>query len=279
MEKIFSYRLTALRRISPFALFIVVVLAASLPQHSALSATAVTHPDKANPLLAPCTMYDDYYEDLPFESDNFDKWPEKYHETVQKIIEEHFTFMQRTVDCSAGSLEALLPAQSELKGLSKKLPTWQENRGKVPPIRQTDIGPVLLEFLNVYECAMQERFYFLTVDAWDTVKKKKEEENEDSIFDISGDSSSESDISYSEVLGEMWKETMAIEHELKIARDLLNRVLAIVEGPTRLLALDAEMQCIEGASMDLRNAAALAAEASTCLPRIWNAKDPLRDIQ
>lgn len=250
----------------------VILIAASLPQYGAMSAPIVSHPEKENPLLSPCTIYSDLLTEIPFESDNFEDWPDEYKKKVQEVIEEHFSFLEDAPNCGASDPALLLGPQPKLQQLANSLPTWMSARGHVPPLKQTDIGLVLLEFLNVYECAIQERYYFLTRDAWETVYNKSGESNSMAF------SSSSKGATYPLIIEEMFKEMPVLESELLSARDLLNRILTTVSGMNRLVALHKELRCIEGASMDIRNAAALAAETASCLPRIWNAKDPLRDL-
>ena len=260
-------------------IFLILLFASALPQSGSMAAATVPHPEKGNPLLAPCTIYSDLLKTIPFESDNFEDWPEEYRNKVQSIVEENFSFLKSSPNCSASSPEDLLAPQSSLQSLASQLPTWQSARGKAPQLKQTDIGLVLLEFLNVYECAIQERFYFLTRDAWNTTYENSVSSAGNLGGIIAGGSSSSKGTSYSLVLEETFKELPVLESELLSARDILNRTLSIISGMNRYLALDRELRCIEGASLDLRNATALAAEAATCLPRIWNAKDPLRDIE
>lgn len=269
----FPFRLSPLQwRFPPAAIFAVLLCLSSLPQYGSMAAPTVPHPEKGNPLLAPCTIYSQLLQQLPFKSDNFERWPEEYKQTVQGIVEEHFSFLQSAPQCTSASL---LQPQGQLQSLASRLPTWNGSRGKTPQLKQTDIGLVLLEFLNVYECAIQERFYFLTRDAWETVYNKENESSSPSVF---GASSSSKNATYGLVLEEMFNEMPVLEKELLSARDILNRTLAVIGGMNRLVALQKELQCIEGASLDIRNATALAAEAASCLPRVWNAKDPLRDL-
>lgn len=47
----------------------------------------------------------------------------------------------------------------------------------------------------------------------------------------------------------------------------------------RLRPLEAELECMQRMSIDIRNIAALSAETSACMPRTWYAKDALRDFK
>jgi hypothetical protein len=220
-------------------------------------------PDKDNPLLAPCSRFDARYENLPFKSKNFTDWPKEYNDKVQAIVEEHMNYTMNA-SCGAGDVNALLAPRSSLQELADKLPTWKGSNK--PPLRQSDIGLVLMEFLNMYECALKERFFFLS---YDSLELKKQQMSEAGKNDA---------ITYPEITREMENGLALIRRELAVSRKTLTRTLLVIGGMNRLLPLDLDLRCIAGASMDLRNAAALAAEASACLPRVWNAKDPLRDI-
>ncbi|MDD5074371.1 MAG: hypothetical protein PHO54_00690 [Candidatus Peribacteraceae bacterium] len=236
-------------------------LAQLLPTGSSSSSVAV---DKLNPLLSPCSRYDTRFENLPFKSKNFNDWPKEYHDKVQAVVEEHLKFSSQNVRCSSGDLDSFLQPQSKLQALAQSLPTWKGPNS--PSLKQTDVGVVLMEFLNVYECALKERFFFLPLDSLQFLKQQS-----------SGRSSSA--MPHSSLLPEMEQELSIIRRELALSRKTLTRTLAIIGGMNRLLPLDLELQCMAGISMDLRNASALAAEASACLPRVWNAKDSFRDLK
>lgn len=70
-----------------------------------------------------------------------------------------------------------------------------------------------------------------------------------------------------------------INEERVVARVTLHRVLTLIGNFGRLRPLEAELECTQRLSLDIRNISALTAETSSCLPRIWNAKDVLRDYK
>jgi len=220
--------------------------------------------DEENPLLAPCSRFDKRYENLLFKSNNFTDWPKEYHDKVQEVVEEHLKFPSKKVECSSGDFDSFLQPQPKLRQLANNLLTW--NGSNSPTLRQTDIGLVLMEYLNIYECVLKERYFFLSYDSQELMKQNMSE----------GENAA---ISYPQVIREMENELSLIRGELGLARKTLTRTLAVISGMNRIIPLDLELQCMAGASMDIRNATALAAEAGACLPRIWNAKDPFRDLK
>jgi len=218
--------------------------------------------EKENSILTPCSRFTEGYLQLSFTDGTFAKWPEYYHDTAAAIIEEHLQSFSRAPQCAAATGNEVLPAGPKLQKLAKNLPSWKN----APSVSQWEMGSVLLEFLRGYECALEERLYFLHPDALNELK---------SILEENGEST---DVDLSQLATEVSEEDMTIATELATARPTLNRSLAVLAGLSRLLPLHTELQCVERASIDIRNALALGAEAGSCLPRIWNAKDPLRDL-
>lgn len=218
--------------------------------------------EQKNPILTPCSRFTEGFSDLSFDSWNFDEWAQTYHQKVGEIVEEHLGSFSSPAKCDAATGGESLPAGPKLAELAQKLPSWRSR-----PASQTEVGSVLLEYLRAYECALEERIYFLHPDALEFLRSEME---------ASGSASSE--IYLSQIFSEASAEDDVILHERATARPTLERTLATVAGLVRLLPLNGELQCIERTSLDIRNALALSAEASACLPRIWNTKDPLRDL-
>ena len=234
------------------------ILASSSIQSDVDAARKVKTSENINPLLTPCSLFEKSYNDLGFASNNFDNWPTIYHEKVAEVVEEHLKDLSITAKCDAEKSEDFLKAGSKLEELANKLPTWKKSGAKV---KYTDAGMVLLEYLRSYECILKERQYFISIDSLEYMKSRLEE-----------------NITHPNVFAEQGRESSIIEKQLILSRKILNRTLTYLGGIDRFLPLDAELQCVQRASLDIRNAAALAAETSTCLPRIWNNRDPLRDI-
>ena len=215
-------------------------------------------PPEEHPILAPCTRFDDRYDALGFNSKDIDKWPDMYHDQVDRIIEEYL--QPRELQCDADDYETFLPPGPELFNLASALPTWED---AAVPLSEYDISRVLLEYLRVYECALMEFSEFITYDsALEEVSKPGYKEMFLPIL-----------------MEESIERSAIINEERAVARMALHRVLTILGNFGRLRPLEAELECTQRLSLDIRNISALTAETSSCLPRIWNAKDALRDYK
>lgn len=213
-----------------------------------------------HPILAPCGRFDRRYQHLLFADKKLEDWPEMYHTKVNAVIEEYLK--PAKIECDAESYDALSEPGDELLELAASLPTWNDQE---VPLSRLDTSRVLLEYLRIYECALMEFDEFLYYDT-------RQEE-----YDDRGDSGF---LKY--FLSDLMNSTMArsetIVRERAVARTALHRAITIMGAFDRLGPLDAELECMQRFSLDMRNIAALSAETSACLPRIWNAKDSLRDI-
>ncbi|MEI8229870.1 MAG: hypothetical protein WCG83_01910 [Candidatus Peregrinibacteria bacterium] len=220
-----------------------------------------------DPFLSPCSRNSDASKSLGFTVAAFFSWPTQYHDRVASIVEDHLQTIGKSAMCQAGNTEEFLSPGEKLAALARLLPTWKDGRS----LSRIDIAPVLQEYLRIYECALKERQYYLALDAqkWTADQQARA---------TLGDTSAEVQMTLGSLGLEMSKQNAVIERELLLARPLLNRTLTVIAGLDRLLPLDASLQCIERASLDIRNAAGLAAEAGSCFPRISNSKDPLRDL-
>ena len=159
------------------------------------------------------------------------------------------------------------PPGSTLSFVASNLPPWK-NPTDFARLSEDDFGAVILEYVNAYECVLRERGYSLAIDV-----TREEFQWSDIIF-----GAGLTPIILEKITKETADQQEKIDRELLTARAIANRVLEFVGGFNRLLTLDKELQCMQRASLDFRNAFAIAAETSSCLPRIWNAKDSLRDI-
>ena len=215
-------------------------------------------PPDEHPILAPCSRFENRYRTLLFEELYIAEWPEIYHDQVNRVIEEYLA--PREVECSAVDYENFLPPGPELLGLAEGLPTWNDPD---VPLSEYDIARVLLEYLRIYECSLMEFGEFLE---FDTTLEEKSKPDFVSIF-------------FPEVMVEAFERSAIIQEERSVARQTLHRVLTLIGNFGRLRPLEAELECTQRLSLDIRNIAALTAETSSCLPRIWNAKDSLRDFK
>jgi len=231
------------------------------PPPTGTSIALLAQREKENSILTPCSRFSEGYSRLPFTNGNFADWPKSYHDTAAAVIEEHMQSFTRAPQCAAETGNGVLPAGPELRKLAAQLPGWKD-----ASVSQWEMSSVLLEFLRAYECALEERLYFLHPDALNELESKLKAEGQ------------MTETTLTQLLEETTEEDRIIAQELTTARATLNRSLAVLAGMNRLLPLHTELQCIERASIDIRNALALGAEAAACLPRIWNARDPLRDL-
>ena len=271
------------------------------------------------PILASCSGKEeaDLYELLPEDlrigvngekSDTVDVWSECYHDIVGIIIEELMSEdhtnpelqvkaeeilnkclrtsdysagceideetlkKSKGIDCRSESAEGLLKPSLATARLACRLPPW-ENKSDLNGLSRGDTPAVLLEYLRTYECALTERRQFLSTKVRDDMRIHGSLKN--NILDLISFITSEESAFDKEYEDQRSK----IENELAISRPTLNRALRIVSGIGKMHTLEAEIECFQRASLDLRNSFALGAETASCLPRVWDAQDSLRDFK
>lgn len=234
-----------------------------------LSKTSHAAPDpwKPYPILESCTRADQQYASMFFNIYRIDDWAQAYHERVDGIIEEYLKPPEK-IDCLNPVILPLNPV-SALSSLASELPPWQ-NPAELANLDRNDYGIVLLEYLRLYECAMADHNLFLPMDV---IRERFEDDAGGGPLAtyING-------FVFESLLKEMKRRQRIIVEEVATARPTLERALLIVTGFTRLSPIDAELECLQRASLDLRNGLGLAADASVCLPKAWDVKDPLRDL-
>lgn len=216
------------------------------------------------PILAPCTRDDPAYKTIDFTKEPFKDWPKTYHATVNRIIEDHMK--QPTLQCDGDTYQELLEPGEPLKTLARSLAPWQKEED-IAKLKQSDMSLVLIEYLRVYECALLEYSAF---EAPLIVKEKTQEAGPGGILQA---------YTYAKLLVDLLERAAVILSELKTARPTLYYTLNLISSYDRLRPLQAEIECVQRASLDIRNMTALTAEASACLPRVWSTKDPLRDLK
>ena len=202
------------------------------------------------------------------------EWATRYHKNVERILEDflgktpndHLALRQWRTGPASCTQQAEDPASPVVGQIAATLEPWSTGGG---PFTQADTVPVLLEYLRVYECSLVERSMSLPVEIW------REETDRRGLLPGGLDANPFFFMTFWETWG---KQSQDIRRELAISRPTLQRVLEFMGTihMTRMFEQDAE--CIQRASLDIRNAIALSADAAACLPRIWNAKDPLRDL-
>lgn len=216
----------------------------------------VTTPNTGTDLqaLAACTGSGSMFDHI-----SFDDWPKTYHSTVANVIEAHMDSLKDAtklqLQCTAPDYASMVKPTQDLRDLAGQLPPWQDSQ-KLQSLSEADIGPVLLEYLRVYECALNERNNFKMI-------KIQQEKNGGNDFTNATEASREEGI---------------IDHELAIARPALDRTLQIVGGADRLRPLALDIECLKRTSLDIRNILGLVSQVSACLPRVRDARGSLRDL-
>lgn len=247
---------------------------------------AVANAAEKYPVLSACsqesykTLFDSDYaslvQSLPSEidvndiPDIVDFWSSLYHYNVDEMVTYHVggntsvPEYEQAVKCEEENEGASYPPGPIMTQVAMQLPPWKDATD-FAQLSESDIGAVLLEYLAGYECALWERrFYLSTKVIVDEFKLR--------------DFLTIPRLNTWNVLEEIADQRAKIDRELITARKAANRTLVYLSGYSRLGQLDRELQCLQRASLDLRNVLAVMAETSSCLPRIWSAKDPLRDI-
>lgn len=264
-------------RISAALMIAIFIAAVAAGTESALrgAVDTTTQGENDHPILAPCSRYEERYKDkAKFDGEYLKTWEETYHKTVDEVIEEHLK--TPTLACDASSYAVFMEAGPKLKEVAKSLPTWQDNAVR---LTRFDLGRVLLEYLRVYECALDE--YENGPSKYETAREVGREEDEGirtpdpepSIKDFF------LSIFWKDLLEEDDERLKIIKREKTVARETLTRTLGVISALDRLRPLEMELQCMQQISLDIRNIAALSAEASACFPRAWSTKDILRDIK
>lgn len=197
----------------------------------------------------------------PFEKQALEKWPDTYHGMVSRVIEAHTKKFENLstaeITCTAEDYPSMFKASGELQGLASTLEPWKKRS-----VSELELAPVLLEYLRVYECSLEEKRYFLT-----TEQQKS-----------SASSSAGTQLGHGNFLSDMTEDEILINRELASARPILERTLSIVGGLDRLKPLAMDIECVKRASIDLRNGLGLVAEAAACMPRAIDARGSLRDL-
>ncbi len=206
--------------------------------------------------LAPCSK-----EETPFASIPFADWPRTYHGTVSSIIEAHLRELGKTgtleLRCTEEDYGKLLKPTDELRGLATTLAPWKTSTGQ-SDLSEANLGPVLLEYLRDYECALSERDNFLSVIV------PREHSSTDSMERGAYNT-------------EKGKQEELIARERAVARPALERTLIIIGGLDRLRPLGVDVECLKRTSLDIRNSLGLVSQAVSCLARLRDTQGSLRD--
>lgn len=240
-------------------------LVGTLLSVSLLAGCGISEPDAGNSILKlpECSNTGNI-----FGSARAETMKSAYHGTVALVIDAHINDLAEInklpLQCTANDYRGLLEPSSALTSLAYLLPEWGDSR----EVSEADLGAVLLEYLRVYECSLQQRNEFLSVF----------------ILREQGESVTQPDgtevqtMPRADLTELQAEEAKLIAHELQTARPALERTLAFLGGIDRLRPLSAELECLKRASLDLRNAMGLLAESASCMPKMWDARGSLRDL-
>lgn len=260
-------------------------LMAMLCATSALAACtdSYTATDSADDALPPCTTAGTPFEKQEtFVWSDANKawgdlaWSDTYHAQVSAVIEEYRTTIgigaekdpdddvsEKILLCTGEDYREVVPAGAKLKALAATLLPWNVAKGGagVENLSAADAGAILLEYLREYECALRERDFYMR----QTVALAMTEKNKSTLMFGSAD-----------VQNEVVRRQERIREEVRVARPALERTLTLLSGTQRLHPLVADIECIERASLDLRNAFSLLTGAASCMGRSVDARSPLR---
>lgn len=206
------------------------------------------------PRLGTCTRKaTPIFRDIPYA-----EWKTAYHTTTQNILQA--LYESRWETSAQNCTEPAAPAG--LEQLARNLEPWK--KGEHAPFTAADTPPVLLEHLRVYECALIERAVFLPMHIRDEEYERRRGREANPLF-------------FPQLMSLTFEQLQDILKELRTARPTLEQALTLVAPLGSVNGLRRNLECIQRASLDIRNALALAAEATACLPRTWNPQDVLRD--
>ncbi len=188
-------------------------------------------------------------------------WKQSYHQNVSSVVNAVMSQTQRA-QCTLTQSENV---PTVMLALASQMPPWRDMR-RLQTLRTEDVGSVLLEYLRLYECTLQDRASKLPVFALMEIREKAKAEGKPM-----------ESVPVLKVNPEESRQLKIISNEMALARPSLHRTLLFLASTMRLGSLGSEMDCLERASADLRNTLGLAAETSACLPRIWDARGALRN--
>ncbi len=204
------------------------------------------------------------------------EWSYLYHSIVSAILDGHLEPETEQVTCDQNPH---LAASGPLAAIAMHLQPWAPGRpgedvtATVEPPTESDMPAVLTAYLRAYTCALQERerelFQSVTAEAFD---------GHDEAFEMDPHEGGDEDLSLTAILDEVGAELLLIKEELRTVGPALARTLQYVTNRDRFSMIGTNMVCLERASLEIRNIMGLNAAVSACLPRAWDARDPLRDI-
>jgi len=211
--------------------------------------------------LPPCSAQDTAYAKLPFDS-----WDEEYHDAVRTLVDERLAELRagtQVKSCEVASEEA--PLGARLVELLDKYECALKEHGRnvAQEINTEASGEKKCEEDGV--CARDESIDSCPADCADTETRRDYEKNWEEWRTYYGLSEEES------------RRTQIIEDELRTARPTLDRLLLFLGHLNRFRPVAVALQCLQRASLDLRNSLGLASSALSCSERARDVRTSLRD--
>jgi hypothetical protein len=200
--------------------------------------------------------------DTTFIGSNIERWSCVYHNTVDSILEGVLNQDQPSI-CGPESKDAA----SELTFLAGQLEPWSLN-DSLPeeeqiPITTDQTPSILQEYLRVYECALYEHETNLPASVLSVLYE--EDKDNSPAFNL-----------FNHTLRSLGDQER-LTYEITRSRKALQQSLLLLSRGRPSGAMGGHLACLQRVSLDLRNIMGLAAEAGSCLPKSWNARDVLRD--
>lgn len=192
--------------------------------------------------------------DIPEGRTIVEGWAKLYHDRVRKIVDDSLGQSEGNAACDGRSH---VSASESLKSLARDLNETDARADEMPAL--------LLRFLERYECALVEESLIAELRAEESASQQ-----------FAG--AEEQDYAVTDLQAASQQERRAIAVELLTARPAMHRTLTYLSGHGRFDSLNGALQCLIGATLDIRNALDLAAETSACMPRIWDARTSLRTL-
>ncbi len=191
------------------------------------------------------------------------------------------------------------PGIEKLKKLANNLPLWHYKSAlgvdTVRPVTFSSLSTVLGEFEREYECKLSEftraadSMVMVNLDL-DTPKSYCCNDQDNCVHqdattncatiasdDYTCGGSCLYNISQSEVTGRAQIFRDRIEREKQRARIVTMRTMHALRSFEMNYAYAKELTCFQRASLDLKNELSLLADATSCLPKIWDAVTSLHD--
>lgn len=209
------------------------------------------------------------FQEISRDNDIVDLWKEAYHARIDELITQQLDDQYFTPVCDAENFSEFLQPTPIMQQTIGEFDAWSEDP-EANNLSRLEIGLVTYEVLRSYECALFERKAYMISQITDEIAFEQ-------FGNSQPDPNEQFAVALSAISREYQDQYVKIMQELETARPALEQVLRIVNGKERTKILEAEIDCLQRASLDLRNVTSLAAEANSCLPRIWNSREVYRD--